>query len=434
MSWSDSDLSEDEAPPRFATPRAEDDSVLRDVCTYFHVTGTPRDVLKYYERSDGSPIVPGVDVMGPSTKLAKEQATTWDRFRKSLWRNTQKSMERRRQYPEGHKKHANSLPLHYSPHNFLRLKRWARHEDHPGLPLWTKEHYDSQFRNNMVSFSVDALKALICTASIGHAELLNVNAPVDGQLVDYHVRAAFTRAGIAHWSVNGTYFQCARIPRAVVLEQTQIVDVITISVISSDTSRPSYHIFQPFTYSEGYNKIFCSVKKSSAVQAEYAKARAAALPEDTSDARHYCERTFHTELDQLPDKVTTFCIEFGDTEFIPKLLQDGDDNFVELFERGIFTELTVAEGDIQEPGGGRECPFAAHGYDCVVPIKTRLDNMKSKARHDDYLAERFDKSVKISGAFDIHHYISLLSPTRKPCSNRTSHTLPSTYFSFFVHR
>jgi len=350
-------------------PRRNTEGFLRDLCTYGHITGIAPSVFKYYERIDGSPVLPGVDWDCPTDEGKKK----WTRrFLKSTWRNTKDSMLLRRKFPKHQvDKHTHSLPRDFSISDYLKPRRSVlRSQDRcPELPEWTAEHYESQFLSNM-DINLDTLKSQICHADLGRATLVAAGAEVEGRHVDWSILCNPNSSGFCVFDCNGVQVQAKRVPRGTQLGE-RALDVFGISVVQGDTSRPTTFISRPFSLGRDERKVFFSVTTSSAIPAKYAEARAEKLGDGlgTEAAMVIAERALHTRLLSCPEREQTFCIEFEGVKFVPHLLQDPE--LGSHFDFPISCEHMFAKGVTEDRGV--TSPFVTNGFNFKLAIDGRSD-------------------------------------------------------------
>lgn len=389
-------------------PLRDSDSVLRGICVYLIITKTVPSMLMHYERHDGSPVVPGADWnqdVEDDVEQKAERDKAWHNFVHSLYRNTKKSVKSRRQHPKtAYEKHTNSLRYDYSPLDFLKPRR---REVVPELPRWTTKHYESQFLpvHNMVSspsLDRDGLKALLCQAAIGKANLLGVKTEVEGTSVDFYIEASCSNAGHFQFTVGGITVQGLRVPRGK-LEGNKTLDIFSLSVINGDTSRPTSYVTAPFALGEDNRKLFCAVTVSTALQVVYAQARADRLGDGINEAWKYAEQTFWSELSNVPDKTMSLCIEVQGVSFQKGTLQD--DELISFFPNGITSTLSVTDGEFEDPQGGMTTPYAVLGFDSALAISGRCDDLGKKLSKEEFLEQKLAR-MRISS--ELFHVLSKL--------------------------
>jgi len=374
-----------------------EDDVLRIICTFGAITGIPAGHFKFYERHDGTPILPGVDFDHPTADGIKR----WkNRFVKSAWKNSNTSVSRRRLYPITDKsKHANSLPLDFSIYDYVKPRRALRRSGakYPQLPDWTLQHYHSQFlQGSKMQIGADVLKRLLCNAHIGGVELMNAETTIDGNQVKWHLQAFLDSGGHCYFDVDGVSFQMSRIPRARVVDG-RALDTVGISVINGDTSRPFTHIMYPPELSTDKKKIFVKVTKSSDLQVKYAEERAAGLGDDSMDSKVLAEESFLAKLQTCLDSEISFCIEIAGVSFASAILQDSE--LLKHFPHGLSSKRRDVEGYI-EHDHGMESPFALQGFEMEIAIEGRSDMLHKEETREDFIQKAFEK-MTISGAFEL---------------------------------
>jgi len=397
MSLDSSSLDEEDHSVVYSQPRRVTEGFLRDICTYGHIVGISPSVFKYYERIDGSPVLPGVDWDFPTDEGKKK----WIRsFVKTTWRNTKNSMLLRRKFLKRQvDKHTNSLPRDFSISDHLRPRRSVLRSQgrYPELPKWTKEHYESQFRSAMASnIDFEALKAQVCYSHIGRATLVGAQSQVDDQLVNWHVKCQPDSSGFCVFECDGVQVQAKRVPRGRTLSQRSL-DVFDISVVHGDTSRPTTYISKPFSLGDDRQKIFFSVTTSLAIQAQYAQERAEKLGDGPGvEAMVMSERALYTSLvNDGQDREKTFCVEFDGVEFIPLLLQDPE--LATHFDSPISCELMVAEGETEHEDVPSPFPFVAIGFNFTLAIDGRSDLLDQGESKTAFITKKM-KDFSISGA------------------------------------
>ena len=376
-----------------------DDHVLRDVCTFFHITGAKPDLLKDFVRFDGTPLVPGVDwdCVTSYTKKA------WKQFIKSLWRNTKASVERRQKYPESDSnKHANSLPHDFNIFHLLRPRSSLGHHRLSYLPKWTEDHYYSQFRSSnvpMADLDADAVKRS-CFSYIGTAELVGSGCVVEGKPVDFHVAARFDRDGHLFFACGGAHFMGSTVHHGALVDPDiadSTVDAVMFSVLNPDTSCPNAHVAKPFSFGQEGNKIFTSIKVSAAIYAIYAQHRHDLLSNrnDVRQVMFDSQQELLTKIKNLPDREISICVEFPKKfRLVPGLLQR-DAELVHHFPEGIDTKTSLVQGTTVEQLTSTSHPFAVAGVDMLLGVGG-LHHLEKKDNAEDYLKKRMDR-LTISG-------------------------------------
>jgi hypothetical protein len=395
MSWPPSD--DDESA---ASARDDGAAELKDLAAFMVLTSTSVDVLKNYERIDGTPVVPGVDWGKPTAQRDK----LWQKFRKTTLRNARKAVQRRKKYPPKHDKHRSSLPLDYSPLRFIRLRlnilRSAR--QCAELPEWTKADYESQFSNsNMSSVGLTTadlltLANLLCDDDIGKSTLLGAKTHVEGKYVDYHVELDLTESGHYVGTLGHTHMHIARVPRSTV-EGEKSYDSIQVSVNQDDTSRSAHHLRHPPTFGEGGEAVFFSVAYSSAAQVAYAKEmQQQSVARGELSSNQLSRQVLCSSIEEVPDKIVYYCVRFKGVSFLPQVLQN-DPDLLELIPNAIATTGQAVAGEHESEHGRVVAGFNCAGFEFSLAIDGRSDKLSNGPSVEDFLSNRV-KSMTLSGA------------------------------------
>jgi hypothetical protein len=379
------------------------DDVMRKIAAYCYITGTQPKTLLYFERRDGKPIIPGVYWNQPT--LTEEEKELYRNFTQVVFRNTKKAVDRRRKIiPPDDPRHIDSLPLDFSILDIIRpLHRF--YGNHPKLPDWTSEHYKSQFGMPASINPKHNHYALLCRAQIGEAEVVETDTVVDGNHVDIHAKVRTNQAGFIYTRVHNVYIHAMRVPRGR-KSADQTYDTLNLSIVHDETSRPTSHILTPFSISDDQSKVFFNVITSSDHQVAYSKGRLRRLTDAAaSGAVLDAEQTFLTSISQIPDETTSFCIEFENMKFMPKVFQDEDEEFIEHFPSGIDVKHYFQSGRGVDPQK-ISAPFAVSGWDAVLAIDGRADDLRPKKTQEEYIAEQM-RRLKFSGVY-VYHLSSTL--------------------------
>lgn len=394
MSWPPSD--DDESA---ASARDDGAADLKDLAAFMVITSTPVNVLKNYERIDGSPVVPGVDW----DKTTPQRDNLWQAFRKNTLRNVRKAVQRRKKYPRNHLKHIDSLPLDYSPLRFVRLRRsLLRSRKCTELPEWTEADYKSQFSNSIMSSvglspsDLLVLANLLCDDDIGKSTLLGAETHVEGKYVDYHVELDLTESGHYVGTLGQTHMHIARVPRSTV-EGEKSYDSIQVSVNQDDTSRSAHHLRHPPTFGEGGEAVFFSVAYSSAAQVAYAEEmQQQSVAKGELSSNQLSRQVLCSSLEKVPDKIVNYCVRFKGVSFLPQVLQN-DPGLLELIPNAIATTGQAVAGEHESEHGRVVAGFNCAGFEFSLAIDGRSDKLSNGPSVEDFLSNRV-KNMTLSGA------------------------------------
>ena len=390
-SWAASD--DDESA---ASAQAADAEALRQLLVYFYITGTPITHLKLFEWRDGRPIVEGM--ARPETRDGKD---AWRRFDKNVWRNVGTAVERRRQHPKHHGTHTNSLPLHYSPYEFIRPGR----QRCPKLPIWTQQHYESQFNSTMTSTrQFEVLKAMVCRSLIGHTVIDEVGGETDGKDIDLHLKTQISSAGQALFNVMGDWLSILRTPRGAKSDRSDnapacVHDVLSLSKMSGDTFTASQGAVIPYTLVDDSSKIVFTLYSSSAMVLNYFAARQGRVNSDVTatDARTLAEQAFLIEAQKQPSVISlTISIEIEGVTFIPKALQDA--RLTSADSALISTSHHYVHGIMTDVNGIDGTPYGMGGNDVTLVIAGRDDLMEKEETAKEILRQRLE-DLRLEGEF-----------------------------------
>lgn len=389
MSWS-SDDDNSSTPP---DDGAED---LRRLCYYLHITNTPFQHLKFYERCDGRPIVLGMDTDGHAETASGKAA--WRRFTKNIWRNVPPAVERRRKQPKHHPCHSNSLPHDYSPFQFIRPRRSCEH-NFPRLPLWTATHYNSQFNMDEDSdprHALELLKSMCCQSLIGTATLKQIGGEVDDKPVDLMVKGQTNAAGQLLFNLMGVTIMVVRCPRGA-KKGSFTYDVMGVSKVNGDTAVTTYDVVLPWHFSNNREVIRFKLSTSTTILQKYADDKQARVRDDpiATEARGHAEQAFGVELRKLPSaRNLEVALEFPGVKFIPKALQDK--RLVSADENAISCDHNYVKGLTTDVNNVTNVPFCVGGCDVTIAIDGRADAMQSEESIADVLSARL-KSLQLKG-------------------------------------
>ena len=377
---------------------------LRQLTVYSAITGMTGTTLRCYERLDGSPLVPGVDWDNETSQTK----VIWQHFLKSPLRNAKKAVEIRLKFvDELHSPHTDYLPLHYDPKNFIRPRKGYHNLLNP--PLWTTEHYESQFLPATMKFSAEVLASMseqFIMKRCGVVRFLDLRSKVDGKDVDYHIQVEQSPAGHAAFTVNGISIHLNRVPRGCKVGPNSH-DVLELTVIQHDSSRIYKQLMEPPTL-HGNRRIHLSVYHSTAVEVEYVKEKLDRVGEHADrlgnkfEARADSQTAFLRQLDAVPDSKTNICVEVKNVQLLTGILQDKE--LVRAEENAISAEpYFVAEFGSDDTNEGYRYQYSVAGTESIIALEGRVDPMQKpqeKETLQDVLSKKLDSLHLSEGKYE----------------------------------
>ncbi len=394
MSWPPSD--DDESA---ASARDDGAEGLRQLLIYFYITETPIILLKSFERRrDGGPIVEGM--ARPDSRDGKD---AWRSFEKNVWRNVGIAVERRRKHPKHHSAHTNSLPLHYSPFEFIRPRR----QRCPELPSWTQQHYESQFNSTMASTrerQFEQLKAMVCRSLIGRTVIDEVGGETDGKDIDLHLKTQTSPNGQALFNLMGDCISILRTPRGAKSDRSDnaaacVHDILSVSKMSGDTFTASQGAVIPYTLVDDNSKLVFTLYSSNAMLLNYFAARQGRVNSDVTatEARKHAEQAFLIEAQKQPSVISlTISIEIVGVKFVPKALQDA--RLTSADPKLISTSHHYVHGLMTDVNGIDGTPYGMGGNDVTLVIAGRDDSMEKEETANEILRQRLE-DLRLEGEF-----------------------------------